>query len=321
MGTVAPFTTYAGFISDNDRWTRFVHRPGDVVISTPPKCGTTWTQMLCALMVFDGPEFPDKLDAISPWLDVNTRSEREVFATYERQSHRRFIKTHTPLDGLPMRDDVHYVVVGRDPRDVFESWQNHRANVDRELQDQRIRNACAADGRPVPEMPAELVAPTTPVERFHAFVDAEPTTDVDVTLANVLHHLGTGWQRRAEPNVELFHFLDYQRDLVAEMQRLAQFCQFDISPERLRELAPAASLASMRGRSAELVPEVAVSDYWNDTDRFFRSGAKGEWREHFSAHDLAHYDQRAHALAPSDLVRWVHDESHDASRAAEGPRA
>ena len=127
MGGVDDFTRYAGFISDNDRWTRFEHGPGDSVISTPPKCGTTWTQMLCAVMVFDGPTFPDKLDAISPWLDVNTHSAREVFATYERQAHRRVIKTHTPLDGLPMRDDVHYIVVARDRRDVFESWQNHRA--------------------------------------------------------------------------------------------------------------------------------------------------------------------------------------------------
>ena len=99
---------YRGVMVDSERWERFEHRPGDIVISTPPESGTTWTQMLCALMLFDGPTFPAKLDAISPWLDMRIRSEDEVFGMSHGQTHRRFIKTHIPLDGLPLRDDAHY---------------------------------------------------------------------------------------------------------------------------------------------------------------------------------------------------------------------
>ena len=40
------------------------------------------------------------------------------------------MKTHTPLDGLPLRDNVHYVVVGQDPRHVMISWDHHAANMD-----------------------------------------------------------------------------------------------------------------------------------------------------------------------------------------------
>ena len=98
---------------DSARWERFEHRPGDIVISTPPKSGTTWTQMLCALMIMDGPTFDAPLDGMSPWLDMRIRTEDEVFAIYDAQTHRRFIKSHTPLDGLPLRDDVNDVVVGR----------------------------------------------------------------------------------------------------------------------------------------------------------------------------------------------------------------
>lgn len=35
-------------------------RPGDIIISTPPKCGTTLTQMMCALLIFDSPAFPGR---------------------------------------------------------------------------------------------------------------------------------------------------------------------------------------------------------------------------------------------------------------------
>jgi hypothetical protein len=40
-----------GFVFDSSRWDSFERRPGDIIICTPPKCGTTWTQMICALLV------------------------------------------------------------------------------------------------------------------------------------------------------------------------------------------------------------------------------------------------------------------------------
>ena len=86
---MADLVTYRMLLVDTERWQRFEHRPGDIVISTPPKSGTTWAQMLCALMIFEGPTFPAPLDAMSPWLDMRIRSEDEVFAIYDRQTHRR----------------------------------------------------------------------------------------------------------------------------------------------------------------------------------------------------------------------------------------
>ena len=100
-------TRYRSLISDSARWDGFDFRPGDIVISTPPKCGTTWTQMICALLVFQTTTFDQPLDLISPWLDMLTRERDDVVADLEAQTHRRFIKTHTPLDGLPYDDARH----------------------------------------------------------------------------------------------------------------------------------------------------------------------------------------------------------------------
>src|SRR5215203_1589032 len=108
---------YRNLVMDSARWDGFEFRSGDIVISTPPKCGTTWTQMLCALLIFDGPTFPALLSDISPWLDMNIRPLAEVTVALAAQTHRRVIKTHTPLDGIPLHRDVTYLVVGRDPRD------------------------------------------------------------------------------------------------------------------------------------------------------------------------------------------------------------
>ena len=99
-GTVAP-VRYRSFLFDSVRWDGFALRPGDIIISTPPKCGTTWMQMICALLIFRTPAFDRPLDLISPWLEMLTRPRADVVADLEAQSHRRFIKSHTPLDGLP----------------------------------------------------------------------------------------------------------------------------------------------------------------------------------------------------------------------------
>src|SRR5207247_3619830 len=118
IGSAARMTAvrrYEASMYDSNRWDGFELRPGDVIISTPPKCGTTWTQMICALLVLQEPELPLPLDTLSPWIDMVTRARAEVFADLAAQTNRRFIKTHTPLDGIPNDPTVTYICVGRDP--------------------------------------------------------------------------------------------------------------------------------------------------------------------------------------------------------------
>ena len=64
-----PTSTYAGRLTDTSRWASFLVRPGDIFICTPPKCGTTWTQAICAHLIFGTMVIPGKLTNISPWFD------------------------------------------------------------------------------------------------------------------------------------------------------------------------------------------------------------------------------------------------------------
>jgi aryl sulfotransferase len=52
---------------DSARWAGFPFRAGDIVISTRSKTGTTWVQMICALLIFQTPQLPAPLGRISPW--------------------------------------------------------------------------------------------------------------------------------------------------------------------------------------------------------------------------------------------------------------
>ena len=122
-------TRYQGWLVDTDRWNSFSSRVGDIFICTPPKCGTTWTQAICANLIFGTSDFGSKLTDISPWIDSKIESEEVCRSSLELQTHRRFIKTHTPLDGIPYFDACEYLVVYRDPKDTYFSLRNHLLNL------------------------------------------------------------------------------------------------------------------------------------------------------------------------------------------------
>jgi hypothetical protein len=291
---------YRSLMMDNARWDGFEFRPSDIVISTPPKSGTTWTQMLCAMLIFDGPDFPAPLSELSPWLDQTIRSLDDVRAIYATQQNRRFIKTHTPLDGLPLRDDVTYLIVGRDPRDVMVSMEHHQANMDLErvitLRGQAVGND-DLDTLPPRPSPSE-----DPSERFRTFVRA---TDMGVlSLSSVLHHLDTGWQLRHRPNIVMCHYADFTADLPGEIVRLADALDINMTPVRAQELAAEATLDRMRDRANDVLPNAGA--IWKDDRAFFRAGSFGDWRSRVNDDDLAEYDETIKTIVTPQLATWVH---------------
>ena len=93
--------TYIGPLTDTSRWDKFQQRADDIFICTPPKCGTTWTQAITAMLVFGKVDHGMQPGNISPWIDANFEPIDDYLKLVEGQSHRRFIKTHTPFDGIP----------------------------------------------------------------------------------------------------------------------------------------------------------------------------------------------------------------------------
>ncbi len=305
MGETLP--RYRSVIADSARWDGFKFRDDDIIISTPPKCGTTWMQMICALLIFQDPALPAPLTDLSPWLDMQTKGVADVFAQLAAQQHRRFIKTHTPLDGIPFDDRVTYICVGRDPRDVALSWDNHFANMNFEV----IMGARAAAvglddlAELAPEgMPQPL---EDPVERFWQWVedDAAPTVSF-ASLKGTLHHLGTFWDQRDACNIVLFHYADLKADLQGEMGRLAATLGIVIDPARWPALVSAATFDSMRERADRLAPVVTIDGFWRDNRRFFNQGSSDQWRSFINEEDLARYEARVKELAPPHLAAWAH---------------
>ena len=292
-------------LTDSSRWEGFQFRPGDIVISTPPKCGTTWMQMMCALLIFGGPDLPGRLADLSPWLDIQTESPQKVLAALAAQTHRRFIKSHTPLDGIPFDESVTYIGVGRDPRDVAVSWANHFDNMNLDRVFTARMEAVGMDD--LADLAPPALPPPDPEGQFWFWMeDDTPATQSVTGLRLTLHHLDTFWQARERPNVALFHYADLSADLEAEMRHLARLLDIPVDEERWPRLVAAAGFASMRERADELAPELNVEGFWKDTSSFFHRGGTGQWAELVRPEDEERYRRRVEALAERDLAAWVH---------------
>lgn len=297
-----PSVRYANAFMDSSRWEEITLRPGDIVISTPAKCGTTWTQMICALLIFQRPDLPAPLDELSLWVDLLTRPRGEVRAIYESQTHRRFFKTHTPPDGLPWHDQVTYLCMGRDPRDVAISWDHHLNNSNIDLMMTMRDQVAAVDGLApdVAEAPLPPPPPEDPAERFWAWID-DP--DPGLSLAGLVAHVAGFWRLRQHPNVILLHYDDLQTDLAAQMRLLASRLDIEVPEDRWPELVEAARFTSMKRRAADVAPEHQV---WHDPAAFFHSGTSGQWRELLDDAGLRRYQARVAELADPELRSWLH---------------
>jgi hypothetical protein len=292
---VSDTTRYVSGEEDSARWDGFPFRPGDVVVSTRSKSGTTWVQWICALLVFGGPDLPRPLGELSPWLDWTVEPRGDVVERLEAQGHRRIIKTHTPLDGLPLDDRATFVVVGRHPLDLAVSLYHQGDNIDRTRLHRLTQQDAGPSGGARPPIRDWL--------RDWLAWDGRPSERLD-SLPGVLHHATDARARRDRPNVVLVHYDDLLTDVAGEIGRLAERLDIAIGRDAVAALSRHATFAAMRARAHEVVPD--RSGVIRDPSRFFRRGRSGAGEELLGDDELAAYRERVHRMAPDDVVRWIH---------------
>jgi aryl sulfotransferase len=275
----------------NARWKSFAFRDNDIVISSVPKSGTTWVQMACALLIFQFSELPAPLPDLSPCLESKNLARDAVYSQLAAQRHRRFVKTHLPLDKIPVDSRVTYVVVARHPLDVVVSLYHH-------LQNLRVGRRVGPPQPAAPERPRD-----TPRDALLKWIDQDHPLGPG-SLPGMLRRLSADWAYRNRPNVVFVHYDDLSVDLEGEMKRLAARLGIKVPADKWPALVTAATFERMRASAKRLQPVHDLTD--EAATAFFRSGASGTGRALLTDAELARYAERAAQFAPPDLLSWLH---------------
>ncbi len=283
---------------DSAGWDEFQQRNDDIIISTYPKCGTTWTQRIVGMLIFQSAA-PFPVQDSSPWPDFLLIPLDVTYKKAEAQPHRRFIKSHLPYDALPVHAGVKFIHVARDGRDAAMSFFNHKLNYTAEAMEQMdqlsLNHPKFGDRNPK--------IPTDPARHFHDWV-AGYEDDLGDPGASFFHLEKSFWEARHQPDVLLVHFNDLKADLDGEMRRIADFLDITVSENLWSGLVKAADFDSMKHSADKLLP--TAGNIWKGGAKtFLHKGTNGRWRDVCAQEDLYAYDAKvAEEFSPS-LANWV----------------
>jgi aryl sulfotransferase len=288
---------YKTWAHDSTRWESYQPRYGDVVIATHSKCGTTWMQRIVSLLIFQSPE-PCPVMEISPWIDARFMMPVEFMRDYiEAQSHRRFVKSHLPFDGLPYFEQIRYIHVARDARDACMSFFNH-CSAFTPLAYEMLDQAAPELG-PYPRCPDDAREFWRRWFTRGVLAGAQDGYP-DVSFFDLE---ATYWHARRRENLLLVHYNDLKADLDGEMRRIAAFLSIETPRDLWPRLVEAATFEAMK-RDGETLLGRANDIFEGGADRFFFKGSNGRWRDVMTADDLALYEKAATRFTPG-LARWI----------------
>ncbi|KAK9707135.1 hypothetical protein RND81_07G174700 [Saponaria officinalis] len=266
----------------------FQAQPSDLLLITPPKCGTTWLKALLFTVVNRQKMAPQALNHplithnphdLIPFLELKVYVDLQVPDLSKHTSPRVF-STHLPVGSLPKSVEetgCKIVYLCRDPKDVFISlWE------------------FANKLRPHGKVKLELE-------------DAYDMFCKGVSLCGPFwdHVLGY-WKYSLEKahKVLFLKFEDMKEDPKLHLKKLAKFCGCPFSLEEENEgiIEEIIELCSFGNLSNLEVNKVGKLSSGEENKAFFRKGDVGDWINYLTPNMIVQIDKITHEkFHPSGL--------------------
>ena len=276
---------------DSTIWNNLRFRDDDIVIATYAKSGTTWMQQIIAQLLFRGD--PDVAVAdISPWLDLRVPPKEVKLPMVESQTHRRFLKTHLPVDALVFSPKAKYLYIGRDGRDVVWSLYNHHAHANKFWYD-ALNETPGRVGPPIEPPPQDIR------QYWREWLDRDGHP-----FWPFWENIRSWWAIRTLPNVMLVHFADLKRDMPGQMRRIAAFLDVPVDESKWPAILGHCSFDWMKKNAVKSVPLAGA--FWDaGADVFINKGVNGRWTETLTPQECAEYEALAVEQLGPECARWL----------------
>lgn len=276
---------------DSTIWNGFPFRDDDIIIATYAKSGTTWLQQIVSQLIFNGAEDLEVAE-MSPWLDLRIPPAVVKLSAVEQQQHRRFIKTHLPVDALVFSPKAKYIYIGRDGRDVVWSMYNHHANAN-EFWYQALNDTPGRVGPPIGKPPADIV------EYFRDWLSKD-----GYPFWPFWENIRTWWSIRHLPNVHLIHFAKLKEDMPGEIKKVAHFLDIEIDAAKWDAILEHCGFDYMKKNSVKSVPLGGA--FWDGgSDTFINKGVNGRWKDLLTKEDNERYEKMCEENLGEACARWL----------------
>lgn len=276
---------------DSTIWNDFRFRDDDVIIATYAKSGTTWMQQIIAQLLY-GPDPELEVADMSPWLDLRVPPKEVKLPVVEAQAHRRFLKTHLPVDALVFSPKAKYIYIGRDARDVVWSFHNHHVNANQTWYS-------ALNDTPGRVGPAIGPPPADVRQYWHEWLDGD-----GFPFWSYWDNVRTWWEIRDLPNVMLVHYSNMKHDLPGQMRRMADFLDIPVDKSKWKTIVEFCSFDWMKQHATKSVPLGGA--FWDaGAQVFINQGKNGRWMEILSAAERAEYEALAEQKLGPECARWI----------------
>lgn len=258
----------------------FQARATDVLITTPPKAGTTWMQQILHQLRTGGDDSFSSIDDVVPWLE-NMRagkSWKAILQHYETLPDPRVFKTHCTAEQTPGIGTVSIILSSRDPRDCCVSFYHHIMNMTDEARAQ-----------------AKLTAPGT----FEQHVDQW------LAFAAWYRNVKSWWPYHDDPKVLWLRYQDMKKDLPSIIDQITAFLQWDITPEQKARVIEYSSFDWMKAHDEKFSSQGGDGRPVFKPGKFVRKGKVGSYRDLMTAEQEQRILEKAHELLEPGCLAFL----------------
>ena len=276
---------------DSTIWNDLKFRDDDIVIATYAKSGTTWMQQIVAQLMFDGD--PDiSVAEMSPWVDLRVPPKEVKLPLLEAQTHRRFMKTHLPVDAIRFCPKARYLYIGRDGRDVVWSMYNHHVNANQTWYD-ALNDTPGRVGPPIEPPPDDIR------QYWREWLDRDGHP-----FWPFWENIRSWWAVRDLPNVKFIHFANLKHDMAREIRGIATFLDIPIKESRWEAILKHCSFEWMKKNASKSVPLGGA--FWDaGAEVFINKGVNGRWSDTLTPEEVAAYETRSRTELGDECAHWL----------------
>tara|TARA_R110002073_G_scaffold151033_2_gene305161 strand:- start:1693 stop:2403 length:711 start_codon:yes stop_codon:yes gene_type:complete len=229
---------------------------------------------------------------MSLWIDFRLPPKEVKLATIANQQHRRFLKTHLPLDALVYSPKAKYLYIARDGRDVLWSYYHHHSSHTDSFYEM-LNDACGPEVEPFSHPQDEII------EYYRKWLEQN-----GYPIWSFWENIATWWGYRHLPNLLMLHFGALKEDMPREIRRIAKFLEITIDENKWDQILEHCSFNYMKTHAEESAP-LGGTLWEGGAKTFINKGTNGRWRDVLSQTDSARYDALALEKLGPECAHWL----------------